>query len=56
MDNNIAKVALDAIKGRKYAQYSTAETSESLRNAMLELNGGSTKIELRKFREYLRVS
>lgn len=51
MDNNIAKVALDAIKGRKYAQYSTAETSESLRNAMLELNGGSTKIELRKFRE-----
>lgn len=51
MDNNIAKVALDSIKGRKYSQFSTAETSEAIRNAMIELNGGSTQIDLRKFRE-----
>lgn len=50
MDNNIVKVALDAIKGRKYSQFSTAETSESLRNAMIELNGGSTKMAYRDFR------
>ena len=50
MDNNIVKVALDAIKGKQYAQYSAAETSETIRNALIELNGGSTKLNARDFR------
>lgn len=47
---DIARVAIDAIKGRKYEKYSTAETSESLREALVELNGGSTKVNLKTFR------
>ena len=50
MDNNIVKVALDAIKGKQYAQYSAAKTSETIRNALIELNGGSTKLNARDFR------
>lgn len=55
MDNNIVKVALDAIKGKLYAQYSAAETSETIRNALIELNGGSTKLNARLQTRQARV-
>lgn len=49
MENNILTVAIDAIKGRSLGNYTTAETSDALRNAMIEMNGGSTKISPKTF-------
>ena len=49
MDTNIAKVAIDAIRGRKLGNYSSGETSDSLRKAFIELNGGSNKINKKTF-------
>lgn len=50
MDANILTVAIDAIKGKVTGNYSATETSESLRKAFIELNGGSTKINPKTFR------
>lgn len=49
MDNTILTVAIDAIKGRSVGKYTAAETSDSLRNAFIELNGGSDKISPKTF-------
>lgn len=49
MDNNILSVAIDAVKGRSMGNYTTADTSDALRNAFIELNGGSTKISPKNF-------
>ena len=49
MDNKILSVAIDFIKGRSMGNYSTAETSDALRNALIELNGGSTKVSPKTF-------
>lgn len=49
MDNSILTVAIDAVKGRAVGNYTTADTSEALRNAFIELNGGSTKISPKTF-------
>ena len=49
MDTKILTVAIDAVKGRAMGNYTAAETSDSLRNAFIEMNGGSTKISPKTF-------
>ena len=49
MDNKILTVAVDAVRGRAMGNYTAAETSDSLRNAFIEMNGGSTKISPKTF-------
>ena len=49
MDNNILTVAIEAVKGHAVGNYTAAETSEALRNAFIEMNGGSTKISPKNF-------
>ena len=44
MDNKILTVAIDAVRGRSMGNYTAADASDALRNAFIELNGGSTKI------------
>jgi len=45
---DILKVAIDAING-KVEGYSTEQASEALRSALIELNGGSNKINIKNF-------
>lgn len=49
MENNILTIAVNAIKGRAMGNYTTVETSDALRNAFIEMNGGSTKISPKTF-------
>lgn len=49
MSVDIKKVAIDAIHKKPMGHYSANETSECLRNAFIELNGGSTKINPKTF-------
>ena len=49
MDNKILTVAVDAVRGRAMGNYTATETSDSLRNAFIEMNGGSTKISPKTF-------
>ena len=44
----ILSVAIDAVKGRT-ENFSAAQTSDDLRNAFIEMNGGSTKISPKTF-------
>ena len=46
---NVVKLALDAIANKVSGNFSASETSEALRNAMIELNGGSDKINYKTF-------
>lgn len=50
MDINVNKVAIAAVRGRLHGEYSTVETSDALRNALVEMNGGSTKINPKTMR------
>lgn len=50
MDENIIQVAVDAYHG-KTIKYSVDESQEMLRRAMVELNGGSTKLDYRAIRD-----
>lgn len=45
----VLKVMIDAIKGVNLENYSKKDTSEAIRNALIEMNGGSTKINLKNF-------
>lgn len=47
--NDIISVALDCIKGKVAGNYSVSEVKESLRQALVDLNGGSTKINIKNF-------
>lgn len=47
--NEILAVAIDAIKGKSDGKFSASQTSDELRNAFIELNGGSTKISPKTF-------
>lgn len=48
--NDIIKLAVDATRGRVAGNYSKGETSEVLRQALIEANGGSTKIDYKAIR------
>ena len=47
--NDIIKLALDAMKGRVAGNFSDHDTSESIREALIEANGGSTTINMKTF-------
>ena len=47
--NDIIKLALDAMKGRVAGDFSAHDTSESIREALIEANGGSTTINMKTF-------
>ena len=48
--NSIVQVALDARKGC-VEKYSTKDANELVRQAMIELNGGSTKLNYKNMRD-----
>lgn len=48
--NELVKLALDAHKG-SVQKYSVSEAQETLRQALIEANGGSTKIDIRAIRD-----
>lgn len=48
--NNIVKLALDNYRGR-VENYSKEQSNEALRQALIEANGGSTKLDYRKMRD-----
>lgn len=45
----VLKVMIDAIKGVNMENYSKGETSDAIRNALIEMNGGSNKLNLKTF-------
>lgn len=47
---NIVKMAVDSYFGRPSGNYSVAETQACLRDQLIELNGGSTKLTPKSFR------
>lgn len=48
--NEIIRTAVDAYHGN-VQKYTVGESQEALRNALIELNGGSTKLDYRKIRD-----
>jgi len=48
--NELVKLAIDAHKGN-VTKYSVAEANETLRKALIEANGGDTKIDIRAIRD-----
>lgn len=48
--NDIIKLALDGHKG-KVEQYSVADSQKTLREALIDLNGGSSKLDYRRIRD-----
>lgn len=48
--NEIIKTAVDAYHGN-VQKYSVGESQDALRNALIELNGGSTKLDYRRVRD-----
>jgi hypothetical protein len=49
-DMNLVKLAVDAYKGKIAGNFSKDDSMEVLRNALIELNGGSTKLDYKKIR------
>lgn len=47
--NDILSVAIDTVKGKVDGKYSAKQTSDELRAAFIEMNGGSTKINPKTF-------
>lgn len=49
MEKKLIEVMVDAVKGNPLGEYTKGQTSEAIRNAMIEMNGGKNKIDLKKF-------
>lgn len=49
---NLIKMAVDAYKGTPDGNYTVAQTQETLRKALIELNGGSTKLNIKALRSH----
>ena len=47
--NNVVTLAIDAIRGNVSGNFSAKETSETIRQAMIEMNGGSDKLSPKTF-------
>lgn len=45
----LLQVMIDAVKGNYMENYSKGQTSEAIRNALIEANGGSTKLNMKTF-------
>lgn len=52
MNDKVVKLALDAIHNKVAGNFSADQTSETLREAFIEANGGSTKIGMKTFRDH----
>lgn len=50
-DKNLIKMAVDSYKGHVAGNYSVDDSMEALRNALVEANGGSTKLDYRSIRD-----
>lgn len=50
-DKNLIKMAVDSYKGHVAGNYSVDDSMEALRNALVEANGGSTKLDYRAIRD-----
>lgn len=50
-DKNLIKMAVDSYKGHIAGNYSVGDTNETLRQALIEANGGSTKLDYRAIRD-----
>lgn len=46
---DVLNVMIDAVKGISMENYTKGQTSEAIRNALIEMNGGSNKINLKNF-------
>lgn len=51
MSKEIIKIAVDGYKGRQHGNYSTADTMDVLRNALIEANNGKTSLDFRDIRD-----
>lgn len=51
IDSNLIKLALDGYKGHVAGEYSVGDTQEALRKALIEANGGSTKLDIKAIRD-----
>jgi len=49
--NDVVKLGIDVYKGKVPAEFSATDPSVKLREALIEANGGSTKIDLRAIRD-----
>ena len=45
----VLKMMIDTVKGKSMEGYSKGQTSEAIRNALIELNGGEKKLDMKKF-------
>lgn len=50
IDSNLIKLAVDGYKGHVAGNYSVDDTQETLRQALVEANGGNTKLDLKAMR------
>lgn len=46
---DVLKIMIDAVRGTCMENYTKGQTSEAIRNALVEMNGGKNKIDLKKF-------
>ena len=51
IDSNLIKLAVDGYKGHVDGDYSVNDTQEALRKALVEANGGSTKLDIKAIRD-----
>ena len=51
IDSNLIKLAVDGYKGHVAGDYSVNDTQETLRQALVEANGGSTKLDIKAIRD-----
>lgn len=49
--NNIVRLAVDAYKGTLKGQYSVGDSQDAIRNALIEANNGSTKLNYKDIRD-----
>lgn len=50
-NKDLVRLAIDSYKGRAAGNYSQADNMETLRQALIEANGGSTKLDYRAIRD-----
>lgn len=46
---DVLKIMIDAVRGNSMENYTKGQTSEAIRNALIEMNGGSNKINFKNF-------
>lgn len=51
MDKNLVQIAVDGYRGRMAGEYSTNDSQEVLRKALVELNGGLTHLDYKSIRD-----